>query len=242
MPYFLEFLFRHQRRLSALFVILGLIACAGLPGISISSDTRVFFARDSARLEHLEAFERTYSQNNNVLFVVAVNSGTLITPEHLATLADLTEAAWQLPHSIRVDSLTNFPHMTTIDDEFIIGDLLPANTPVSDRLLEEINRVAQEDPLLVDRLISKNRDAAGINVNFNLPVDGSRAVNVINAAALDLAATFRAQNPDLEIHVTGNVVLMKAFSNAAVRDIVYLFPFSLVVILMVLMITWKSVV
>lgn len=237
---FLEFLFRRERIVTCGLLVIGLIACLGLIRISVTSDTRVFFGEDNLHLAQLERFERTYTQNNNVLFVVAAKTGTLMTPEHLVALADLTEDAWQLPHSIRVDSLTNFPHMKTLEDEFIIGDLLPSGTPVSDSLMTEIYGVATNDVLLVERLIARDLSAAGINVNFTLPTRGSQAIDEINASALDLAAIFRAQNPDLEIHVTGNVMLMKAFSSAALQDIKYLLPFSLAVILLVLLITLRA--
>lgn len=240
MLHFLDFLFRRERTLALGLLVIGMIACLGLLRISVTSDTRVFFGEDNLHLAQLEAFERTYTQNNNVLFVVAAKTGTLMTPEHLASLADLTDAAWQLPHSTRVDSLTNFPHMKTVEDEFIIGDLLPTGTPISEDLLEEISGVAETDALLVNRLVARDLSATGINVNFHLPTRGSLAIDEINAAALALAATFRAQNPELEIHVTGNVVLMKAFSSAAMQDIKYLLPFSLAVIVMVLMITLRS--
>lgn len=240
MSQFLDFLFRRGPHLTVGLLFLGLIACLGLLRITVSSDTRVFFGKDNVHLIQLEAFERTYSQNNNVLFVVGAKTGTLLAPEHLGALAELTESAWQLPHSIRVDSLTNFPHMKTVGDEFFIGDLVPSSGAVSATLLEEVRTVAEEDLLLVNRLISKDLRTAGINVNFALPVDGSTAIDAINKAALELAARFEKQNRDLEVHVTGNVALMKAFSSAALRDIKYLLPFSLLVILLVLAMTLRS--
>jgi hypothetical protein len=237
-----DFLDRRRQVLAVILVLLGLIACLGLFKITITSDTRVFFAKDNVHLVQLEAFERTYAQNNNVLFVVAAKSRTLMSPEHLASLRELTDATWQLPHSIRVDGLTNFTHMTSIGDEFVIGDLLPEGADITPTLLEEITRVASRDPLLVDRLISKDLRTSGINVNFSLPAEGSEAIDVINAAALDLAKSFEAQNPDLEVYVTGNVILMKAFSSAAMQDLAYLLPLALLVILTMLMITLRSLV
>lgn len=240
MKHYSEFLFRHGRAIATCLVSAGLFACLGLINITITSDTRVFFAQDNPHLIQLEAFERTYSQNNNVLFVIAARTGTMMTQQNLVALSRATQAAWRLPHSIRVDSLTNFPHMETVDDEFLIGDLVSDAEQLTDEDLLTIKSVALEDPLLVNRLISRDLATTGININFQLPAGGSDAINEINAAALVLASTIETENPNLEVHVTGNVVLMKAFSQAALRDIRYLLPLSLLVILIVLILTLRS--
>lgn len=240
MAHYLDFLFRRGRTVSRGLLSLSLLACFGLFAISVTSDTRVFFAKDNPHLVQLEAFERTYSQNNNVLFVIAARAGTMMTQQRLSTLQEMTQAAWHLPHSTRVDSLANFPHMETSGDEFIIGDLIAGDADLTEEGIQKVKSVADEDLLLVNRLISKDLTTAGINVNFHLPARGSRTINEINAAALDLAAAFEEENPDLEIHVTGNVVLMQAFSKAALRDISFLIPLSVIIILFVLIITLRS--
>lgn len=240
MTYYLNFLFRRSRAITLCLVSLGLFACLGLFSIAVTSDTRVFFASDNPHLIQLEAFERTYSQNNNVLFVIASRSGTMLTTQNLSALSKATEEAWHLAHSIRVDSLTNFPHMKSVGDEFIIEDLVSNPDNLTDEDIDAIRTIAREDPLLANRLISNDLTTAGINVNFQLPADGSDAINEINTAALHLASTLEAENPGLEVHVTGNVVLMKAFSQAALRDIQNLVPLSLLVIVIVLVMTLRS--
>ena len=110
---FLEKVDQYKSGILLLTGLLALIAALGLARLSVTSDTRVFFAGDDPNLLQLEAFERTYSQNNNVLFVVTAGEGRMVDEDNLQILQDLTEEAWQLPHSIRVDSLTNFPHIET---------------------------------------------------------------------------------------------------------------------------------
>lgn len=240
MKHYLDFLFRHGQVIASGCVILGLAACLGLLSISVTSDTRVFFAEDNPHLIQLEAFESRYSQNNNVLFVIAARSGTLMTADHLASLRQITHEAWSLPYSLRVDSLANFPHMETRGDEFFIDDLIRDTGPLSQADIARVTATALNDPLLVNRLISKDLTAAGVNVNFGLPLEGSKAITAINEAAQTIKDNFESQNPDLDVYITGNVVLMRAFSDAALRDIRFLLPFSVLVILLVLVVTLRS--
>lgn len=205
-----------------------LLACmAGLLGLRISSDTRAYFSDKNEYLLELEAFERKYEHNNNVLFVVAAPDGKVTTPEGLQAVAELTEEAWQLPHSTKVDSLTNFPHVTSEGDTFIVRELVDAPDALTAEAAAEVEEIAKADPLIVNRLMSPDGSAAGVNVNFKLPKEASAEVREIIAASRALAARIEADNPGLEVQATGNVMLMGAFMEAALTDVQLLVPLSL---------------
>ena len=55
--------------------------------------------------------------------VVSADGRKMTEPEMLAALGDLASRAWTLPHSTRVDALTNFPHVASDADSFSIADL-----------------------------------------------------------------------------------------------------------------------
>ncbi len=48
----------------------------------------------------------------------------MFTPRVLALVRDLTEDAWQIPNSTRVDGITNFQHTWADGDELIVEDLV----------------------------------------------------------------------------------------------------------------------
>ena len=57
-------------------------------------------------------------------FVLAPADGMVFTPETLSAVEWLTEQAWQIPYSIRVDSVTNFQHTYAEGDDLIVEDLV----------------------------------------------------------------------------------------------------------------------
>lgn len=241
MARYLAIIYRTRLLILLIVAVSAVIAGVGLLRLTVTSDTRVFFAADDPNLQQLVAFDRTYTQNNNILLVVTARSGQIVDASNLGALLELTEEAWQLPHSTRVDSLTNFPHIETEEDEIAIGDLVDHEGPWSKEELTSYADVARTDPQLTNRLISRDLTTAGININFNLPGSGSAAINEINTAANKLAKEFQESHPNLEIHVTGNVVLMQAFSLAAMRDVQFLLPLALLVILLVMMLALRSI-
>lgn len=214
-------------------LVLCLAAMAGLPRLTLSSDSRVFFDPKSPELVELETFEHKYGQNNGVLMVVSpkdMPGGAKVTdPAMLGVIGDLTARAWKLPHSTRVESLTNFPHVTSDADSFAVEELVPDPADVDSGRALATERIALSDRLVVNRLISPDAKAAGVLVNFNLPEEGSTQVREIIAASRALAAEIEADYPDVDVKLTGNVMLLGTFAEAAVSDALLLIPISLIV-------------
>ena len=105
-----ELILRFPKMVLGVGVILVLIASAGMAKLTNNPDNRVFFGKDNPHLQALEALEDTYTKTDNVFIALAPVSGSLADPKVLTAVRELTEAAWKIPYSSRVDSLSNFQH------------------------------------------------------------------------------------------------------------------------------------
>lgn len=215
-------------------------AALGILNFSLSYDTRVYFNPEGPDYAALRHFEAKYGQDNSVLMVVSAPGRKMTEPETLATLRDLVSRAWTLPHSTRVDALTNFPHVVSDADSFSVGDLVASDAALGAEEAYEIERIALDDLLIRDRLLSGDAETAGVVVNFNLPDEASAQVREIVDAVRALAADFEADHPGIEVRLTGNVMLMATFSEAAMIDIIYLIPISLGVTGLVMLVFVRS--
>lgn len=226
-------------------LVLCFSAALGLPRLTLSSDSRVFFDPKSPELVDLETFENKFGQNNGVLMVVSPkdmrDARKVTDPAILAVIGELTAQAWKLPYSTRVDSLTNFPHVTSDADSFAVNELVLDPASVTPQRAAIIEKTALNDPLVVNRLISVDAKAAGILVNFNLPKEGSKQVREIIAASRALATEIEREHPDIDVKLTGNVMLLGTFAEAAVSDALLLIPVSLVVSGLVMLLFVRSV-
>ncbi len=225
--YFVEWAVRRPWAVVIVTLLTVVVFGAGLLGLGLSSDTRAYFSATNEYLLELEDFEKKYEHNNNVLFVIAAPGGKVTTPEGLRAVAELTERAWQLPLSTRVDSLTNFPHVTSEGDTFIVRELVDDPEGLSEADAARVEEIAAADPLIVNRLMEPDGGAAGVNVNFKLPKEASAEVRRIIAATRALAAEIEAAYPGLKVRATGNVMLMGAFMEASLNDVQLLVPISL---------------
>ena len=105
-----ELILQYPKLVLIIGLILALIASSGMARLASTPDNRVFFGKDNPHLQALEALEDTYTKTDNVFIAMAPVDGNLADPQTLSAVRELTEAAWKIPYSSRVDSLSNFQH------------------------------------------------------------------------------------------------------------------------------------
>jgi predicted RND superfamily exporter protein len=205
------------------------VAAAGVRQIRVSNDTRVFFAENNPDYQALEALEHTYSKEQSVFFVLAPKDGNVFTRATLAAVCELTEAGWRVPYSSHVASLTNFQHTRAEGEDLVVESLVTDPNALSDEQLETIRRTALSETAIVNRLISPAGHVAGIYVGLVAPAERSEAVPEVAEYARRLADDFRARHPDIDIYLTGSVMIDYAFAQASRQDMRRLIPAAFVV-------------
>lgn len=229
-------------RFSVLFVcvVLALIAALGLPRLGFHDDYRAYFDEDNPELAQLTTLQDTYTRSNNVLIVVAPDSGDVFDKNTLRAVSELTERAWTLPFASRVDSVTNFQHMRVDGDDLSVGDLVEDVANASQQELDRARAVATGEVALRHRVISPAGDVTAVNVRFTLPELEPDENTVIAAAVRELAGEFAGRYPDITFRLTGLVMLDNAFLEASKHDIVKLVPVMVIVIVVVMLILLRS--
>jgi predicted RND superfamily exporter protein len=237
-----EWLVRWRYPVLIATLILVAAAAGGLRFIGFKTDYRVFFSADNPQLQAFEQLQNTYTKSDNVLFVLAPQDGRVFSRATLASVARLTEAAWQIPYSIRVDSLSNYQHTEAEGDDLIVADLVPDAAQLDAAELQRIRDIAVHEPLLVNRLISTNGTVTGINVTIQLPDQGSgKEVPEITAFARRLVEEARAGNPNLDVYLTGMVIMNNSFPEVIQHDLRTLVPLMFAVVILTLVLLLRSV-
>ncbi len=206
---------------------------AGVQYITITNDYRSLFEDDNPQLLAFDALENTYSASNLALIAVAPGQGSVFTREALGAIEELSEAAWGAPHSIRVDSLTNYSHSEAFEDDLIVEPLVIGAQDLSDDELAQVEAVALNSPDLAGRLVAYDGQVGGVAITFALPDNPDEAVVEITDYLNGVLAEARAEHPALAYYLTGDVVLNRAFSDATKNDLVTFAPIVLLVIVVV---------
>ncbi len=221
-------------------LLFAVAAASGGRFLSFTSDYRVFFGAENPQLQAYEALQQTYSKDDNISFVMKPDNGQIFSPEFLTALRELTEAAWQVPYSTRVDSITNFQHSFAEGDDLTVQDLVGRNLELNPAEIENIRQVALSEPLLVDKVISANAQTTSVNVTVTLPQKAETESAEVMAFARDMAEKFRAENPNVTLVLTGVVPLNNAFNESAQNDLTLLVPLMYGVLLLVMVVLVRS--
>jgi len=222
----------------ALVIVVG----SGAPNLfPFSNDYRVFFSKDNPQLNAFENLQDTYTKDDNVMFVVSPKNGKVFTPENLSAIKAITEEAWQIPHSIRVDSITNFQHTYAEEDDLIVDDLVLDPASMNTESLNYAKQVALKEPALAARLISPDSAHTGVNVTIQLPGINKMKENPQTVAyARKMLAEAKAKYPEIDFRLAGMVMMNNAFPEASKADGQTLIPMAFGIIAIVLLLLLKG--
>ena len=216
-------------------LLLFLVTFSGARNLQFTTDYRVFFGETNPQLIAFEALQQTYTKNDTILFVLAPNDGDVFSANNLSAVEWLTDQAWQIPYSIRVDSVSNFQHTSAEGDDMLVEDLIIDADTMSLGQLAARKQIATTEPLLLDRLISPTGHVTGVNVTLQLPgKDPLKEVPEAVDRARDIKRQLQDTFPTIDVYITGMAPLNYAFEEAAKADLKTLIPAMYLVILLLL--------
>ena len=203
---------------------------AGARFITVTNDYRVLFSEDNPQLAAFDALENTYSVSNAALIAIAPRDGSVFTREALVAIEELTEAAWRAPYSSRVNSLTNYTHSEAFEDDLVVAPLVEDASALSDTDVVRIEKIALDAIEIAGRLVAHDGRTAGVAINFILPENPDQAVIEITDYLNSVLAEARANHPDIDYYMTGDVVMHRAFSDVTKSDMETLTPIVFLII------------
>ena len=226
-----------------LFASVALIfaAGAGAKKLGFNDEYRVFFGPDNPQLLAFDAVEAIYTKNDNIFFVIEPPGDDAFDTESLEVVERLTDDAWKIPFSIRVDSVSNFQHSWADGDDVIVEDLIQGASALDAEERAAKRDVALSEPILRNRVVPPDTDVLGVNVTLQFPRKEADETARAVAHARGLAEQIEADHPGYEIHITGMAMLNNAFSESAMKDMGTLTPLMYLVILGTLVLLLRSI-
>jgi predicted RND superfamily exporter protein len=213
---------------------------------NFKTDYRNFFSEGNPQLLAFEELQNVYSKNDNLLIAIEPKSGNVFEPNTLELLEKISYpsgelSAWLLPHASRVDSIANFQNTYAEEDDLIVEDLVQNAMALSDEKIAEIRNIAISEPLLNHRLVTDKADITAVNVRIELPGKSNQEVIDIAHAARELVKNIEAQYPQVNVYLSGLVMLNNAFPEASKRDWGSLVPLMFLAIAVVMGFLLRSV-
>ncbi|VAW75232.1 Probable integral membrane protein [hydrothermal vent metagenome] len=220
-------------------MLLGVTA-TGVQHLSFSNNYRTFFSPDNPELITFDRFQDTYTKNDNFLFVVHPKGGKVFTPRIAQAIEELTKAAWNIPYTLRVDSVSNFQHSWAKGDDLTVDDLIRNGKSLSSEALAAKRQVALDEPLLNGQLIAPDAHSTGVNVTLQYPEQSLTEVPSAVSVARSIVDDIEARYPDIHVALTGISMLNNAFSESGQADAMTLIPFMYLALLVTMALVLRS--
>ncbi|MGB0732139.1 MAG: efflux RND transporter permease subunit [Pontibacterium sp.] len=239
---FFQLILNHPIKVILLTIIVAFGATSGAKNLVFKGDYSVFFSEDNPQLTTYETMQAIFNKTDTVAFIVSPKDGKVFTPETLTAIYELTEEAWQIPYSTRVDSITNFQYTWSEEDDMIVEDLVLDPSMLTEEDMPRLKAIALKEPQLVSRTISPEAHVSVVNVTIQLPgLDETKEVPEVAAKARAMMAQSLADHPDIEIRLSGLIMMNNAFSEASMSDFVTLVPLMLLVVIIGMTILLRTI-
>ena len=222
-------------------VLIMLALAAGARFVTVTNDYRILFRDDNPQLLAFNSLEDTYTASDRALIAIAPQNGSIFTREALDAIEDLTESAWLAPYSSRVDSLTNYSHSESFEDDLTVAPLVEDALSLSDADLAQIEAVALDAIDIVGRLVSRDGHVGGVAITFILPENHDVGVVEITDYLDRLITEASAKHSDMDFYLTGDVVMNRAFSDTTKEDLETLAPIVFLIIVLATILLLRSI-
>jgi len=210
----------------------------GAKNLVFKGDYKVFFSEENPQLTAFESIQDIYSKSDNVAFILEPKNGDIFTKENLAAVYWLTTESWQVPYSTRVDSISNFQHTIAEEDDLIVEDLVLDPDTLTAADMPRLKEIAINDPLLLNKIVSQTGHVSIVNVTNQLPgINPITEIPEVATKIRDIKARFEEKFPDINVQLTGMVMMNTAFSETSMSDSATLVPamFGIVLLIMILL-------
>ena len=205
-------------------LLLLLLMSSQLLHMVFNGNVNVMFDPDDAHYQRLQELNHNYTETNYLVVLLEPNGGNVYTEQTLRIIQELTEALWQLPHVVRVDSLTNTPRLDVDQDTLAVTDLVPHQQPLVSATIEAIQGYVRADQQIQGRLVAPNEQATALYASVSLPQQHLEAVLSLSRQAQQLKQDFEARYPGLELHLNGDIAIENAMLQVTMDDILRVNP------------------
>ncbi|WP_031570042.1 efflux RND transporter permease subunit [Rheinheimera texasensis] len=213
----------------------------GAKNLYFRGDFRIFFSADNPQMQAFERMQAQFNKSDNMLVAVLPAEGDVFTPEVLTVVKKLTDAAWQTPYSLRVDSITNFQHTEAQEDDLLVEDLLLDVADISAEKISKIKEVVLNEPALLKRLVSADGGMTAVNITVQLPEkDQNKEVADVYSSVAALTEQLAKEHPTVSFKLAGVIALNNAFTAEAQHDASALVPLMFVTIIVLLALMLRS--
>jgi len=238
MEKYINFLENQRYKIIIFTTILVVLLSISLKDLAFEGSYRIWFDKESVIIKNYDNFRNTFSGDDTFVVAFSDENG-IFTKKAIETILDLTTAFKQLEGVQKVESLTNYQYIQSVDDDIVIEDFIQ-NT----HDLEQKKQLALQDNLILHQLISNDGKTTMLAVRLSTLSGANENLNIkIMQQLQDITKQYQLKN-GYNFYISGAPAITASLVNVAQKDALMLLPlavFGVVVLLFLFFRNWIGV-
>jgi hypothetical protein len=209
-----------------------------LPKLVIDNDIRNMIPDDHPVLHACDTVDKLFGSSDAIL--LALVSEDVLTPGTVARVDRLTRFLKAQPQVERVLSVADIKYLSGNEDDLLAGPLLegPLEDPAT---VEELKRRLADWKVYDRLLVAPDRSALAVIARVAMAQDAPSKRRLLTALEQAVAADFQAHPGKEQVVLSGVPVITTAIGERIVRDLWVLTPFSLLIVIVALYLSFRTV-
>ena len=185
-------------------LVLVLILGRGITSVVFDPDMERFFPKGHSATSLSYEIDETFIRTDNIVIAINAKNNSIFTKKTLSLIESLTEKSWTVPYSIRVDSLTNYSYVRSVDDDLLVEPFIENALSMEDSFIQRREKIVEEEEIIYGSLISKDKKTTVISIVVDPPNPDAnlKLIDTIEYM-LEYIDEAKSNNPELDIRILG---------------------------------------
>ncbi len=185
-------------------LVLVLILGRGITSVVFDPDMERFFPKGHAATSLSYEIDETFIRTDNLVIAINAKNNSIFTKKTLSLIESLTEKSWTVPYSIRVDSLTNYSYVRSVDDDLLVEPFIENAVSLEESFIQQREKTVEEEEIIFGSLISKDKKTTVISIIVD-PPNPDANIKLIDTVEymLEYVDEAKSNHPELDIRVLG---------------------------------------
>jgi uncharacterized protein len=240
MKKFVNFILAYRWFVVFIIPLLTLAFAFELKNAQFDGSYRIWFAPESKTLQKYDRFKEVFGNDDSMIIVFSDEEG-IFNQKALGVIQRLTEKLWQTPYIARVDSLTNYQYVHVNKDEpddILVENFIEERETLSQEALQEREKIALGEDLLVGRIISE--DAKTTMIVARITPKGGNTIGASKSIVTAVKGYLEEEKASkYEFHLAGGPVVNQTFSSLAIHDVTTFTPLAIIIAMLLLWLVFR---
>ena len=238
---FAKLLIKYRYLSIGLVLIVVCLLATGLTKLTFNPDLETYFPEGHPAVIRYNEIDDMFIPTDNLIIAVHSNEGTLFNGDSLKVIEELTKKSWTIPYSVRVDSLTNYSYVKSVNDDLIVEPFIEEAEKKSIEFFEKRENLVAGEDIIYKSLISEDKKTSVVSIIVDPPGPNKEDQNseLINYL-LGFIEPIKESNENLDIRLLGNPYLDYISPRIVKAEVPVVMPLMLLLIFLIVFLMIRS--